>query len=167
MKKLKRRIIVYGILIIIVVYISIDFYNQNKSEKLDWSLNVNTINTADKSVKKNKDFILAIIENMNPEIRMNRYFNLWDYFFPEKLEGNQLDKFYTLFEDSTNFGNGETTFDQIDYVIRFYYPPKGLVFKMWVGLENRMVYTIPVLTNIKGGLLTNKSVVELKTILEK
>ena len=174
---MRRKLLIYGIVLIVIIYISIDFYNQNESKKIDQTFDVFKIKTSKideltanqllDSTEYTMDFEFAIIVNMEPEVKKNRYFNLWDYFFPENLNYIKLNELSQVFNDSTNFEIGETTFDQIDYVIRFYDSYDQLILKMWIGLDNRMVYSRPELTNIRSGFLTEESVTELRQILDE
>jgi len=168
-----RKIIFIGILILLAVLLLVDFYRQNESRKLDQTFNYLKANRSDldndfsnlKSViKKTHEFKAEYLSQLTSKVISAKYFNFIDYLKPKKL---QKDKLISLFNDTTNFSIGETTFDKVDYVVRFYDSENRLIMKIWIGLECKMIDSEPKMTNIKSGYLSKNGLDKLKKLLKE
>ena len=168
-----RKTIFIGVLILLTVLLLVDFYRQNESRKLDQTFNYLKANKSDldkdfsnlKSViKKTNEFKAEYFSQLTSKVLSARHFNVIDYLKPKKLP---KDKLISLLSDTTNFSVGKTTFDEVDYVVRFYDSENRLIMKIWIGLECKMLDSEPEMTNNKAGYLSEKGLNKFKKLLEE
>ncbi len=154
---------------IIIEYVRIKNYYDSREIGQTFqirTIDINTLKTdPDWNTKtKEKEFFSAkYFEPQLQKITIQSYFNIVDYFFPEKLSNLEIIRFL---DDSTNFSEGRAKKGKWDYLINFHGMENKVVLKVWYDIENNCIETIPGLSETKSGLISNKGLVALLKIID-